>query len=155
MQVNMSAMVSLTHQLLPTLKKQSKAYILNVASTAAYQAVPTMAVYCASKAFVLNYTRSLRYELKSIGISVSCVSPGPTTSNFTSRAGMQAMQAVADKFNMPSEQVAKSAIDGLFNHKAEIIPGLVNWLTVYSTYLSPKSLVEKIAAGLYEKHLKR
>src|ERR1051326_1519161 len=62
MRVNMNAMVELTHEMLPLLKKNTKAYIMNTASTAAYQAVATTAIYAASKAFVLSFTRALRYE---------------------------------------------------------------------------------------------
>ncbi|HNP48130.1 MAG TPA: SDR family oxidoreductase [Bacteroidia bacterium] len=152
MRINTFTMVRLTYLLLPYLKKQAKAYILNVSSTAAYQAVPTLAVYAASKSFVLQFTRGLRYELKGNGISVSCLSPGPTDTNFMDAAGMHTpeMKKRAAKFNMKAEDVASIAMNGMFNGKSEIIPGFVNKFSTLLTYFVPKFITEKVAAGLYE-----
>ena len=150
MQLNMNSMVNLSHSMIPILRKQTQSYILNVASTAAYQAVPTLTVYAATKAFVVLYSRGLRWELKGTGISVSCLSPGATSTGFIDRAGMQSMKERADKFSMKAEVVAAIGIDGMFKRKAEIIPGFVNWISVMATYLLPKTLVERIAYGLYK-----
>ncbi len=150
MQLNMNVVANLSHALLPELKKHSKSYILNVASTAAYQAVPTLATYAASKAFVVLFTRGLRFELKGTSVSVTCLSPGATSTNFIDRAGMDAMKERAEKFSMKPEAVAKIGIDGMFKGKAEILPGFVNWISVQMTYLMPKFIPEKIAAGLYK-----
>lgn len=150
MQLNMNSMVNLCHRLIPLLEKQKQSYILNVASTAAYQAVPTLSVYAATKAFVILFSRGLRWELKDSAISVSCLSPGATSTGFIDRAGMQAMKERADKFSMNPQLVAKAAIAGLFNKKAEIIPGFVNWVSVKLTYFLPKKWVEQIAFGLYK-----
>lgn len=149
LQLNINAVIELTHHLLPVLKQQKKAYILNVSSTAAYQAVPTLALYSASKSFILYYSRALRYELKSFSVSVSCLSPGPTATGFASRAGMQALDHLAEKFNMTPEIVAKAGLKGMFNKKAEIIPGFLNLLAVYSVRFVPKSLTEWVTANLY------
>jgi short-subunit dehydrogenase len=153
MQLNMQTLVDLSYEMLPLLKQHPQSYILNIASTAAYQAVPTMSVYAASKAFVLVFTRGLRYELRNSSVSVSCLSPGATSTNFIERAGMQAMQAMAAKFEMTPEEVARIGIDGMFKKKAEIVPGILNRVTVKATYFLPKWLTEKMAANLYEKHL--
>ncbi|MFM9839968.1 MAG: SDR family NAD(P)-dependent oxidoreductase [Cyclobacteriaceae bacterium] len=150
MQLNMNVVANLSHAMLPELKKHAKSYILNVASTAAYQAVPTLATYAASKAFVVLFTRGLRFELKETSISVTCLSPGATSTNFIDRAGMDAMKERAEKFSMKPEAVAKIAINGMFKGKAEILPGFVNWISVQMTYLMPKFIPEKIAAGLYK-----
>ncbi len=155
MRVNMNAMVELTYEFLPMLRKNSKAYIMNTASTAAYQAVATTAIYAATKAFVLSFTRGLRYELKKTHISVTCLSPGPTDTNFINRAGMHALQSTADKFNMSPEKVAKLALKAMFSGRAEIIAGFPNWLGAQLAYIMPKGVVEKIAAGIYEKKLQR
>src|SRR5205085_6495297 len=85
MQLNMQAMVSLSHLLIPLLEKNKKAWILNVSSTAAFQAVPTMTVYSASKAFVLTFTRGLNFELKKSTIHVSCLIPGAVETDFMER----------------------------------------------------------------------
>ena len=85
LQLNLNLPVQLTYALLPQLRQAGKGYILNVASTAAYQAVPSLTVYAASKAFLLSFSRGLRYELKDSGISVTCLSPGATTTDFGNR----------------------------------------------------------------------
>jgi short-subunit dehydrogenase len=155
LQLNMHLPVALTHLLLPALHRQPKAYILNVASTAAYQAVPTLTLYAASKAFLLSFSRGLRYELRESGVSVSCLSPGATTTDFADRAGMSAgLQETANKVSMTPTQVAQAGIAALFAGQAEIIPGALNKISSKLTGLVPKALTEKIAAGIYEKHLK-
>jgi short-subunit dehydrogenase len=121
-----------------------------VASTASYQAVPTLATYAATKGFVVLFTRGLRMELKGTPISVTCLSPGATSTNFIDRAGMESMKEKAEKFSMKPEAVAKIAIDGMFKGKAEILPGFVNWISVQLTYFMPKAIPEKIAEGLYK-----
>ena len=154
LQLNMSLPVALTHALLPALHQAPKAYILNVASTAAYQAVPSLTLYAASKAFLLSFSRGLRYELKSSNISVACLSPGATTTSFADRAGMGAeLQATANKVSMTAEAVAAIAVAGLLAGEAEIIPGMLNKVSAGLTSIVPKGLVEKIAAGIYEKYL--
>jgi uncharacterized protein len=149
MQLNMNVVANLCHAMLPELKKHPKSYILNVASTAAYQAVPTLATYAASKAFVILFTRGLRMELKNTSVSVSCLSPGATSTNFIDRAGMELMKEKAEKFSMKPEAVAKIAMEGMFKGKAEILPGFINWISVQLTYFMPKFIPEKIAEGLY------
>lgn len=151
--LNMDTMVSLTYAFLPLLRQREKAFILNVGSTAAYQAVPTLSVYSGTKAFVINFSRGLRHELSKTKVSVSCLSPGPTESEFTSRAGMQAMQDIADKFNMKADVVAKIAVKGMLRGKAEIVPGFMNKATYGFVKLMPKIFSEKFAANLYEKKL--
>lgn len=152
MRINMHVPVELTHGLLPLLKSRQPAYILNVASTAAYQAVATLALYAASKAFILQFSRALRIELKKSGVSVTCLSPGPTETNFMSQAGMHHPKMIqrASKFNMTPEAVAKFAVKGMFAGKNEIIPGVTNSVSALLTRFVPKALTEKIAAGLYE-----
>lgn len=154
LQVNTGSLVSLTHALLPLLKTHAAGYIMNVASTAAYQAVPTMVLYAASKAFVKSFSRGLRYELRNGPVSVTCLSPGPMATTFIQQAGMEAMQETAKKFEMPAEVVAKVGLKAMFNKKSESIPGLVNYLTVKVSNILPDALLEKIAANLYLTKLK-
>lgn len=149
LQVNTGSLVNLTHTLLPLLKQQPSAYIMNVASTAAYQAVPTMALYAASKAFVKSFSRGVRYELRNTNVSVTCLSPGPMATNFIQQAGMEAMQETAKKFEMSAEEVAKKGLKAMFSKQSESIPGLINYLTVKFSNILPDALLEKIAANLY------
>lgn len=151
MHLNMTSIVELCKSLLPELRKHSQSYILNVASTAAYQAVPTLATYAATKSFVLLFTRGLRKELQKTNVSVTCLSPGATSTSFVDRAGMnEALKKKAEKFSMKSEEVAEIAINGMLSKKAEIVPGFINWFSVQMTYLVPKGLTESIAEGLYK-----
>lgn len=151
LQLNINAVVELTHLLLPRLKQQKQSYILNVASTAAYQAVPTLALYAASKGFVLSFSRALRYELKTTGVGVTCLSPGPTDTSFASRAGMDALADLAAKFNMQPDDVARIGLKAMFRKRAEVVPGLLNRLSAFGAKLLPAHLTEKIGAGLYER----
>ena len=154
LQLNMALPVALTHALLPALHRVPKAFVLNVASTAAYQAVPSLTLYAASKAFLLSFSRGLRYELKTTNVSVSCLCPGATTTSFADRAGMGAeLQATANKVSMTAEAVAEFAVAGLLAGEAEIIPGMFNKVSAGLTSIVPKGIVEKIAAGIYEKYL--
>ena len=149
LQLNINAVIELAYYLLPQLKKQPS-YILNVSSTAAYQAVPTLALYAASKAFILSFSRALRIELKG-SVSVSCLCPGPTDTGFAKRAGMDSLAELAEKFNMQPNEVAKIGVEGMFNKKAEIIPGFLNKLSAIGSRYINKSLIERITAGLYKK----
>jgi len=154
LQLNLTLPVQLTYALLPQLRRAPRAYVLNVASTAAYQAVPSLTVYAASKAFMLSFSRGLRYELKDTTISVTCLSPGATTTDFTSRAGMGTeLQAVANKVSMTPAAVAAAGLQALFAGEAEVIPGVLNKVSAGLTSVVPKGIVEKIAAGIYEKYL--
>ncbi len=148
--LNINTLVELTYFLLPVLRKQKPAFILNVSSTAAYQAVPTLALYSASKAFVLSFSRALRYELIKTNISVSCLCPGPTDTGFAHRAGMDALADLAAKFNMSANKVAQIGLKGMFSKKAEIVPGFLNKISGFASRHISKSIIERITAGLYK-----
>jgi len=150
MQLNMLTLADLCKVLLPELKKHTHSHILNVASTAAYQAVPTLASYAATKAFVVVFSRGLRLELSGTNVHVSCVSPGATSTGFIDRANMGILKERSEKFSMQADAVAKSALDGMFANQAEIVPGFVNWISVKLVGLLPKVLPEKIATNLYK-----
>lgn len=151
MKINMTIPVQLCHLFLPMLKQQSQSYILNISSTTAYQALPLMSVYAASKAFVLNFSRGLKYELRKTNISVTCVSPGSTDTDFSTRAdvGEKALKN-AKKVNMTPEAVAAIAVKAMFQKKAEVITGFINKLGAFFVWLLPKKFIEKTAAGFYE-----
>ncbi|HTQ63215.1 MAG TPA: SDR family oxidoreductase [Puia sp.] len=151
MQVNMMVPVYLIQLFLPMLHQQPRSYILNIASTAAYQAVPYLSVYSATKAFILSYSRAIRQELKNTGISVTCISPGATDTDFTVRAkiGEKGLKA-AEKFNMSPEAVAKIAIRSMLAGKAEVITGFINKLGAFMVWLLPKDLVERTAMKIYQ-----
>src|SRR5580704_14858142 len=121
MQLNMIVPVRLCQLFLPALRTLPKAYILNIASTAAYQAVPGLSLYAATKAFVLRFSRGLRQELHRSNVSVTCISPGSTDTDFAKRAqiGAKGLKA-AEKVNMTADTVARIAVQGMFSGKAEV-----------------------------------
>jgi short-subunit dehydrogenase len=151
MRINMNIPVELCHSFLPTLHQQPQSYILNISSQAAFQAVPGLNVYAASKAFLLNFSRALRYELRKTNVSVTVVNPGSTDTDFANRAkvGPKALKA-AKKFNMTPEEVARIAIHAMLAKKAEVTAGFINKLGKFLVYLMPKGVSEVTAAGIYE-----
>ena len=151
--INVFLPVNLTYKLLPFLKKSNQSYILNIASTTAYQAVPKLAVYSACKTFMIQFSRALRYELSETNVSVTCVSPGTTETNFMKAAGMDSphIRKKADKVMMKASTVGKFAVKSMFAKKNEAIPGWINKLSVAMIPFVTKSMTEKIAAGIYEK----
>jgi uncharacterized protein len=154
MHLNMITPIQLTHELIPVLMKNTgKSFIMNVGSTAAYQAVPYLGIYSASKAFILSYSRALYHELKNTNISVTCLCPGSTDTQFIERSGMNKSAKIrkeAERFNMSAEVVAEAGIQGMLAGKAEIIPGLMNKIGAYAASYVPKKIVEKVAKGIYE-----
>ena len=150
MQVNMNVPVELTNLLIPELKKHPRSYILNIASSAAYQSVPGLAVYAASKAFLLSFSRGLQFELRKTNISVTAVSPGGTDTDFANRAkvGSKAIRA-GEKLNMTAHAVAKIAVNAMFSGKTEVITGFINKLGAFFVWLLPKKLTETTAASIY------
>lgn len=151
MQLNMNVVVELIHHFLPQLKLQPKAYILNIASSAAYQAVPYLSLYAASKSFVLQFSRGLHHELSNTNVSVTCVNPGATDTNFVDRAnvGTKGLE-LAKKFNMQPDEVAKIAIEGMYKGKTEVITGFLNKLGAALAWLLPKKTIEKASAKIYQ-----
>lgn len=153
LQLNITAPVKLTHLLLPNLLAQKQSYVLNVASTTAYQAIPAMALYAASKAFVVSYSRALTTELKHTPVSVSCLSPGATDTGFMDRAEINdaGIRRQAAQVDMSPEAVAKIAVKGMLNKQVEIIPGVANKFTALAAKFLPKALIEAVAANIYLK----
>lgn len=152
-QLNIMAVVDLCHYFIPIFKqKKEPTYILNTGSTTAFQAIPTFALYAASKSFVHSFTRALYHELKATStISVTLLSPGATRTNFINRANLQHIEAKADKFSMDAVDVAKQGIDGMFAKKMEVITGAINQLNVFATRVVPRTIIEKSAFGIYAK----
>ncbi|MES2881269.1 MAG: SDR family oxidoreductase [Bacteroidota bacterium] len=151
MQLNMNVVVEMVHSFLPQLKSQPRSYILNVASSAAYQAVPFMSLYGASKAFVLNFSRGLHHELKSTTVSVTCVSPGATDTAFVDRANIGTKGlSLAKKVNMKADDVAKIAVEAMYTGRPEVVTGFLNKLGVAMVWLLPKKFIESTSAKIYQ-----
>ena len=144
-QLNVTSLVELTHRLLPNIKEQSNSFIINVASTAAFQAGPKMAIYYATKAFVLSFSEALHEELKGQGVAVSTLCPGATLSEFATEANMtntKLFKAGA----MTAEAVVSKSLKR--KNRAIVITGWKNIFGVWSGKLSPRSVTRKLAGWL-------
>jgi short-subunit dehydrogenase len=151
LQVNIITLTKLTCLFLPGLLKKPAGYILNIGSTASYQAVPMLTAYAASKAYVLSFSRGLYQELKKTNVSVTCVCPGPTDTNFVNRAQVGAKGLkTAERFNMTAQTVAEMAVESLFRRRPEVITGGLNKLSAFFAWLLPKTVVEGVAKKLYD-----
>ena len=106
-----------------------------------------MAVYFATKAFVLSLTEALREELKPHGVHVTCLCPGPTRTEFGEVAGFGG-NGLFDRVAMESPAVVAAGLSGLDRNKAVVIPGLVNKIGAFSGRLAPRSVVRKIAGSI-------
>lgn len=147
LQLNMMALTQLTRLLLPGMLERNAGGVLNVASTAAFQAGPNMALYYASKAFVLSYTEALHEELAPNGLHVSCLCPGPTRTAFFAGDNLQNVRLL--KFGSQSaDEVARFAYAAFKRNQAIAIPGLKNWLLAFSTRFAPRAVTRKLAQAL-------
>ncbi len=145
--LNVGTLTDLCRAVAPEMIKRKSGAIINVASTAAFQPGPNMAVYFATKAFVLSLTEALHEELKPHGIKVSCLCPGPTRTEFGEVAGFGG-NGMFDKVAMDSPEVVTRALDGLEHNKAVVVPGLVNKIGAVSGRFAPRGVVRKIAGAI-------
>ncbi|HKG47380.1 MAG TPA: SDR family oxidoreductase [Pyrinomonadaceae bacterium] len=142
-QLNISALVDLTHRFLGPMRERKRGTIINVASTAAFQAVPFMATYAATKAFVLSFSEAVAEENRAHGIHVMALCPGVTETNFfeaakIDRPPMRTIQT--------AEEVVDTALRGLARQKSTVISGWTNWVTIEAERFVPRSMVTKVAA---------
>ena len=149
-QVNMTALTSLTRLMLPDMLQRKAGKILNVASTAGFQPGPLMAVYCATKAYVIMFSEAIANELNGSGVTVTCVCPGATATNFAARAHMEESRLFR-MGAMKSQAVAKAAYKGMMAGKTLVIPGLLNKAIAMSVRFSPRKMVTAISRSLQEK----
>jgi uncharacterized protein len=145
--LNVGTLTDLCRAAAPGMIKRRTGGILNVASTAAFQPGPNMAVYFATKAYVLSFTEALHEELKPHGVRVSCLCPGPTRTEFGAVAGFGGNGAF-DRFAMDSPEVVEAGLEGLDRNHAVVVPGLANKITAASTRFAPRSIVRKIAGAI-------
>ena len=141
--LNCGALVELCRAVLPTMIKRGAGAILNVASTAAFQPGPGMAVYFATKAFVLSFTEALHEEVRGRGIRVSALCPGPTKTEFGEVAGFKGNGSF-DQLSARSEDVVRIGLRGLRNNRAVVIPGLINKLGAQGHRLLPRRVLRGV-----------
>ncbi len=145
--LNVGALTDLCRAAAPAMIERRSGAILNVASTAAFQPGPKMAVYFATKAFVLSLSEALHEELKPHGIEVSCLCPGPTRTEFGDVAGFGG-NGLFDKVAMNAARVVETGLRGLDANRAVVVAGLINKVGAASTRFAPRSVVRKIAGAI-------
>ena len=144
-ELNDSALVELCYLAIPHMKKIGYGRILNVASTAAFIPGPLMAVYYATKAFVLSFSAALREELIDETISVTTLCPGPTRSRFQEHANLEESKLFSNESRLPTaESVAEFAVEELMKGSGIVSPGIGNKLTIWVSRFVPRSLAAKM-----------
>ena len=141
-QLNIRALVELTHRFLGPMRERKRGTIINVASTAGFQGVPYMATYAATKAFVLSFSEALWDENRAHGVHVMALCPGVTETNFFEASGMDRppMRTI-----QTPEEVVETALRALSHQKPTAISGWTNWFTIEAERFFPRSFVTKVA----------
>lgn len=142
--LNIGTLTDLTRAILPQMIARKHGRILNVASTAAFQPGPLMAVYYATKAYVLIFSEALSNELQGTGVTVTCLCPGPTKTNFEKNAHLET-SALFTHGLMDAETVATIGLDACMKGKALIIPGIKNKIGAFMTRFVSLSIAAKVA----------
>jgi uncharacterized protein len=143
--LNIKSLVELTHLFLQPMIARKQGTIINVASTAAFQPVPFMATYAATKAFVLSFSEALWEENRTHGIQVMALCPGVTETNFFEAARGQKPPA---RVAQTPEDVVDTALRGLAHHRSHIISGWTNYFMTQSERLVPRSLITRLAGRM-------
>ena len=154
MQLNMTTLVELSRRFIDdrrTATVHSRAYLLNIASIGAYQSVPNMALYAASKAFVRNFTEALHDELRGSPISATCVCPGGTVTGFHAAAGAGNYGWLANATMMSAEAVARIAVRAMLRGKRTVVPGVPNKIATWSVRLVPRTIASWLASRVLGK----
>jgi short-subunit dehydrogenase len=146
-ELNVTSLTKLCRLFLPDMIAGGRGGILNVSSTAAYQAGPHMAVYYATKAYVLSLSEALHEEAKPHGVTVTALCPGPTATEFQDRANMRHSRLMRAG-TLPSLKVAQAGVDGYRAGHAVVVPGTSNVIGANLAKLMPRFITRRIAASL-------
>ena len=152
--VNVDALTELTKLFLPGMLGQRRGVIVNVASTAAFQPGPLMAVYYATKAYVLSFTEALAEELRGTGVTATALCPGPTITEFQKHAGMEDTPLFRGPLVLDAATVARAGYEGAMRGKRVVVPGLANRVLSFGARIGPRRLATRIARKLQEKRSK-
>jgi short-subunit dehydrogenase len=143
-QLNIAALTQLSKLFLGPMLERHSGRILNVASTAGFQPGPLMAVYYATKAYVISFSEALANELKNSGVTVTCLCPGVTDTGFQGRAGTEKTLLFKAMRPMDAKTVARDGYRGLMAGKTLVISGFRNWLVTEALRISPRKLVTTV-----------
>lgn len=148
LQLNVAALTELTALFVHDMKQRLSGRILNVGSLAAFQPGPNFAVYAATKAYVMQFTEALNYELRGTGVTVTLLSPGMTETGFVSRASMEGA-AMAQSGLMDARNVAEAGYRAMKAGKLNVIPGWKNQLLAFGSKTMPsREILLRIAGGI-------
>jgi len=150
-QVNIVALTELTKRLLPAMVARRRGRILNVASTAAFFPGPLMAVYYATKAYVLSFSEAIANELQGSGVTVTALCPGPTASGFQAAASLEESKLVAGKRLPTAREVAQEGYDALMSGKTVAVTGLSNKVQVLAPRLFPRRMISSVVRRAQER----
>ena len=150
-QLNVRALTELTKLFVGPMREQKSGRILNVASTAGFQPGPLMAVYYATKAYVISFSEALANELEGTGVTVTCLCPGTTDTEFQTRAGTEDTVLFRRMRPMPADRVARDGYTALMKGKPLVISGFKNWLLAQSLRISPRRAVIAVSRKIAEK----
>lgn len=150
--LNVETLTRLTKLFLPPMVARGHGRVLNVGSVAGFQPGPMLAVYHATKAFVVSLSEALAEEVEGTGVTVTCLCPGPTDTHFFDRADMQDTRVVRykDQTMMPPDAVAEAGFDAMMNGERLIIPGMMNKIMTFSRRVMPVALQAKSQKQFYE-----
>jgi uncharacterized protein len=150
-QLNITALTQLTRFFLPAMLERRSGKVMNVASTAAFQPGPLMAVYYATKAYVLSFSEAIANEVRGSGVTVTCFCPGPTNTNFAKRAGTEKSRLFRQIGAMDAATAARDGYRGLMAGKTVLISGARNWMVAESVRFAPRKMVAAISRWIVEK----
>jgi hypothetical protein len=150
-QLNILALVDLTHKFLPGMRQRRSGSIINLASTAAFQPIPYFAVYAASKAFVLSFSEALWTENRKYGVRILAVCPGPTETKFFKDADFPTTfsETIAKNYTSP-QQVVREALQALEKNRSSIIPGFANKLSANAYRFLPRQAVVSLVGRIFK-----
>ena len=148
--LNVAALTHLTKLSLPGMIERRRGRILNVASTAAFQPGPLMAVYYATKAYVLSFSEALANETAGTGVTVTALCPGPTITEFQKAAGLEGTRLFRSPLVMDAARVARAGYEGMKRGRRVVVPGIRNALLVQSVRFGTRRLVTAITRRFQE-----
>ena len=152
LQLNVVTLTHLTKRFLPGMLARKRGGVLNVASTAGFQPGPLMAVYYATKAYVISFSEALAEEVSGTGLTVSVLCPGPTETGFQRRASMEESKLFSGLLQVAdAASVARAGYEGFRAGKRVVIPGLINKVGVQSIRVTPRALATKVIKKMQER----
>jgi len=149
--LNINTLTQFTKLYLKDMVKRRNGKIMNVASTAAFQPGPTMAIYCATKAFVLSFSEAIANEVADKGVTVTTLCPGATESGFQAAAAMEKSALVKGKKLPTSQEVAEYGYKAMMKGKTVAIHGFLNWILANSVRFSPRAMIVKVSRKMLDK----